>query len=114
MAGDKNVIKQISIAESQKFVSQCHWSTVPQTLLSLFPILTWLPKYKWREDGVSDLVAGLTVAIMHIPQAGAHKIKNKNLKSSIILKRYTHIHSLIMFLLGYGLCHVSRSRTCHR
>ena len=91
MAGDKNVIKQISIAESQKFVSQCHWSTVPQTLLSLFPILTWLPKYKWREDGVSDLIAGLTVAIMHIPQAGAHKIKNKNLKSSIILNKFHSI-----------------------
>ena len=68
---DKNVIKKLAIAESQKCVSQCHWSTVHQSILSLFPILTWFPKYKWREDGISDLIAGLTVAIMHIPQAGA-------------------------------------------
>jgi len=69
---DKNVLKKLAKAESQKCASQCHWSTVHQSVLSLFPILTWFPKYKWREDGVSDLIAGLTVAIMHIPQGMAY------------------------------------------
>ena len=41
-------------------------------LTGFFPILEWLPKYDWRADAVVDLVAGITVAIMHIPQAMAY------------------------------------------
>jgi len=47
-------------------------SSVGRYLLSLVPILTWLPAYRWRENMISDLVAGLTVAIMHIPQGMAY------------------------------------------
>lgn len=36
--------------------------------VSVFPILEWLPEYKWHTDLFHDIVAGLTVAIMHIPQ----------------------------------------------
>jgi hypothetical protein len=39
-----------------------------KTILSLFPILVWLPKYNWKENIVGDVVSGFTVAIMHIPQ----------------------------------------------
>ena len=41
-------------------------------LLSLVPIVSWLPAYNWGRDGLSDLVAGFTVAIMHIPQGMAY------------------------------------------
>jgi MFS superfamily sulfate permease-like transporter len=34
----------------------------------MVPILHWLPNYRWREDFVSDLMAGFTVAVMHVPQ----------------------------------------------
>ena len=37
-------------------------------ILNTVPIFRWLPKYHWRRDLGSDIVAGLTVAIMHIPQ----------------------------------------------
>lgn len=49
-------------------MSCCSWSSVLTYLVSLFPILTWLPRYPWHDKLASDLVAGLTVAIMHIPQ----------------------------------------------
>lgn len=39
-----------------------------QCLLSVFPILQWLPKYSLKRDLMADIVAGCTVAIMHIPQ----------------------------------------------
>ncbi|CAB3371983.1 Hypothetical predicted protein [Cloeon dipterum] len=32
------------------------------------PVLDWVPKYDWKVDGPCDLIAGITVGIMHIPQ----------------------------------------------
>lgn len=34
----------------------------------IVPILEWLPAYKWRECLKGDLLAGLTIAVMTIPQ----------------------------------------------
>ncbi|KAA0199276.1 hypothetical protein HAZT_HAZT008938, partial [Hyalella azteca] len=40
------------------------WSLLQQRV----PLLAWLPTYSPRRDLVGDLIAGLTVAVMHIPQ----------------------------------------------
>ncbi|XP_017302587.1 solute carrier family 26 member 10-like isoform X2 [Diaphorina citri] len=37
-------------------------------LVQLFPILDWLPKYKWKSDLSQDIVSGVTIAVVHIPQ----------------------------------------------
>ena len=39
---------------------------------SAFPVSEWLPRYHWRDDFVADFMAGLTVAVMHIPQGMAY------------------------------------------
>ncbi|XP_066997153.2 prestin [Anabrus simplex] len=44
------------------------------SVLSLFPILTWLPNYQWRKDLFSDIISGFTVAVMHIPQGMAYAL----------------------------------------
>ncbi len=36
-----------------------------------FPIIQWLPKYSF-EDGLGDLVAGITVGLTVIPQSLAY------------------------------------------
>ncbi len=41
---------------------------------SVLPILVWLPAYQWRTDLGPDFVAGLTVAVMHIPQSMAYAV----------------------------------------
>ena len=46
----------------------CRGFSLTSYLLSFLPILSWLPRYSWRKDIVNDLVAGFTVAVMHIPQ----------------------------------------------
>ncbi|KAM3720616.1 Sulfate permease family protein [Dirofilaria immitis] len=38
------------------------------SLMNLIPILQWLPKYNWKADTFYDIIAGLTVGVMHIPQ----------------------------------------------
>lgn len=35
---------------------------------SVFPFLDWLPKYRIKKDLPGDLIGGLTVGIVHIPQ----------------------------------------------
>ena len=37
-------------------------------LFMLFPFLNTLRDYTVKEDLVSDLIAGLTVGVMHVPQ----------------------------------------------
>ncbi|EAL41032.3 AGAP010389-PA, partial [Anopheles gambiae str. PEST] len=39
-----------------------------------FPILQWLPKYSIKNDLLSDMTAGLTVAVLQIPQGMAYGI----------------------------------------
>lgn len=55
-------------ARSMKGVTFC------TVLLSLVPILNWLPTYKWKDDFPNDLAAGFTVAVMHVPQGLAYGI----------------------------------------
>ncbi|XP_012269237.2 solute carrier family 26 member 6-like isoform X2 [Athalia rosae] len=43
-------------------------------ITSMVPALSWLRTYKWRKNGTYDLISGLTVAIMHIPQGLAYAL----------------------------------------
>ncbi|XP_050094673.1 prestin [Anopheles aquasalis] len=44
------------------------------TLRGFFPILQWLPQYSLKNDLLSDMTAGLTVAVLQIPQGMAYGI----------------------------------------
>ncbi|KAJ1349666.1 Sulfate transporter [Parelaphostrongylus tenuis] len=44
----------------------------PRRLLSFVPILTWLPHYNLKKNLVNDIIGGLTVGIMHVPQGMAY------------------------------------------
>ncbi|CAI4231361.1 unnamed protein product [Auanema sp. JU1783] len=41
-------------------------------LSKYIPILDWLPNYQWKKHLSGDIVAGLTVGIMHVPQGMAY------------------------------------------
>uniref|UniRef100_A0A914YL85 SLC26A/SulP transporter domain-containing protein n=2 Tax=Panagrolaimus superbus TaxID=310955 RepID=A0A914YL85_9BILA len=47
-------------------------SKILKKILSFLPFLNWLPKYKWKEDLKYDIIAGLTVGIMVVPQGMAY------------------------------------------
>ena len=54
--------------DNSKSKCQCSATCVRKALSKVFPFVRTLRGYSLREDFVSDLVAGLTVGIMHIPQ----------------------------------------------
>ncbi|KAI2810169.1 hypothetical protein BLOT_001327 [Blomia tropicalis] len=41
---------------------------------SLFPIIDWLPKYSIKSDLLPDLISGITISILHIPQGIAYSL----------------------------------------
>ncbi|XP_060532844.1 prestin-like isoform X2 [Cylas formicarius] len=41
-------------------------------LFQVLPLLQWLPGYNWKRSFLSDIISGITVAIMHIPQGIAY------------------------------------------
>lgn len=47
-------------------------------ITSLIPILGWLPKYKIKQDLFSDIIAGFTVAMVHLPQGNTPTIYFKH------------------------------------
>ncbi|XP_069999159.1 prestin isoform X3 [Penaeus vannamei] len=61
---------QTKAAETCSLSCGCLTSAVTARL----PILSWLPAYKLRESLLGDVIAGVTVAIMHIPQGMAYAL----------------------------------------
>ncbi|VDM92435.1 unnamed protein product [Onchocerca ochengi] len=43
-----------------------------KSALSFFPIFHWLPRYNWKRDLNGDIIGGLTVGIMQVPQGMAY------------------------------------------
>lgn len=54
----------------------CHEFSFVQFLYSLMPVLKWLPKYSIKDNLAGDISAGITVAVMHIPQGNIHHFHN--------------------------------------
>uniref|UniRef100_A0AC35GD37 SLC26A/SulP transporter domain-containing protein n=1 Tax=Panagrolaimus sp. PS1159 TaxID=55785 RepID=A0AC35GD37_9BILA len=45
-----------------------------RTIIGFIPILDWLPKYNCKENLTSDIIGGLTVGVMHVPQGIAYAL----------------------------------------
>lgn len=50
----------------------CSGDKLKRLTLRKIPILAWLPKYNVRENLFSDVIAGLTVGVVHLPQGLAY------------------------------------------
>uniref|UniRef100_A0A8C7YSH5 Solute carrier family 26 member 6, like 1 n=1 Tax=Oryzias sinensis TaxID=183150 RepID=A0A8C7YSH5_9TELE len=53
---------------------RCTVPKLKRSLVSSFPVLYWLPKYSVWDYGMPDLISGISVGIMHLPQGMAYAL----------------------------------------
>ncbi|VDM62334.1 unnamed protein product [Angiostrongylus costaricensis] len=68
------------------------------SLISFIPIIQWLPHYNWKENLLPDVIGGLTVGVMHVPQGIAYALLAKQ---EAVIGLYTSMFpSLIYMVFG--------------
>src|SRR5688572_24631938 len=59
-------------AATHRIKSCCESCSPFRYLASLFPFFVWIRSYSIKDNLVSDVVVGITIAILHIPQGMAY------------------------------------------
>lgn len=82
----------------------CSARSIKKTVVGFFPVLQWLPKYKCKEYIWGDIMSGLVIGIILVPQAIAYSLL-AGLKP--IYSLYTSFFANIIYFLMGTSRHVS-------
>lgn len=78
-----------SVEEKKSVIASCQ-----RIIESHLPIIGWLPNYKWKEYFMGDLMAGLTIGCLHVPQSLAFATLAK---ADPIYGLYTSCFSVVIY-----------------
>ncbi|XP_053158760.1 sulfate transporter-like [Hemicordylus capensis] len=71
---EKSTDIKAGIVKKVKETCSCTPARAKDLLLSFLPVLKWLPKYKLKENILGDLMSGLIVGILLVPQSIAYSL----------------------------------------
>nr|XP_009683918.1 PREDICTED: sulfate transporter [Struthio camelus australis] len=69
----KRNVKALVVQQAKKTCS-CTPAKVKDCVFSLLPVLQWLPKYKLKEYLLGDIMSGLIVGVLLVPQSIAYSL----------------------------------------
>ncbi|XP_042363748.1 solute carrier family 26 member 6, like [Plectropomus leopardus] len=64
----------LSLTEQLKDSLRCTIPKLKHSVVNSLPVLYWLPKYSLWDYGMPDLISGISVGIMHLPQGLAYAL----------------------------------------
>ncbi|KAG7277838.1 hypothetical protein CRUP_006738 [Coryphaenoides rupestris] len=62
------------LTERLKYSLRCTVPKLKQCIVGSLPVLYWLPRYSIWDYGMPDLISGISVGIMHLPQGMAYAL----------------------------------------
>ncbi|XP_062984574.1 sulfate anion transporter 1 [Elgaria multicarinata webbii] len=98
------ISKSAMIKSQLKKECSCTTKQMKETVMDFFPVLRWLPKYKCKEYIWGDVMSGLVIGIILVPQAIAYSLL-AGLKP--IYSLYTSFFANIIYFLMGTSRHVS-------
>ncbi|XP_078545083.1 solute carrier family 26 member 10-like isoform X1 [Lissotriton helveticus] len=102
--GDDDAAPAGSLWERVRRRCSCSAEELRRALVARVPVAGWLPRYKLRRWLLGDLVAGLTVGIVHIPQGMAFALLTS---VAPIYGLYTSFFPVVLYMIFGTGRHVS-------